>query len=227
MWQWRYFNLSLDTSNNVSRIQDNLSITGQGSNVKFTLPLQTSMAEILIGNSNLNIEKMNLIDLNSSTFLFKSVDTSNQIVQFALADDKGLDSTLTLMVPEDNSHQFSAIIQYKFLDNNGNYLLNNIADINIDLLPKEFAVYNNYPNPFNPITTVLYELPDSRNVQIRLIDLMGRTIKSINLDGVAPGRHSYIWNGTNELGNLVSTGIYFIQINAGSDTAIKKMLLLK
>jgi len=44
---------------------------------------------------------------------------------------------------------------------------------------------------------------------------------------MAPGRHAYVWDGTNDVGNLVSTGIYFFQINAGSNTAIKKMLLLK
>ena len=44
---------------------------------------------------------------------------------------------------------------------------------------------------------------------------------------MVPGRYAYVWDGTNEAGNLVSTGIYFFQINAGSNTAIKKMLLLK
>ena len=44
---------------------------------------------------------------------------------------------------------------------------------------------------------------------------------------MAPGRYAYVWDGTNKIGNLVSTGVYFFQINAGSNTAIKKMLLLK
>ena len=53
------------------------------------------------------------------------------------------------------------------------------------------------------------------------------TIKEIYFGEMAPGRYAYVWDGTNDVGNLVSTGIYFFQINAGSNTAIKKMLLLK
>jgi flagellar hook assembly protein FlgD len=56
---------------------------------------------------------------------------------------------------------------------------------------------------------------------------MGRTIKTDHYNGMPPGRHTYIWNGTNDFGKAVSTGIYFIQIDAGHESAMKKMLLLK
>jgi len=88
-------------------------------------------------------------------------------------------------------------------------------------------VYDNYPNPFNPKTTIRYDLPNTRDVHIRIIDLMGRNIRSVDLNGMMPGRHKYVWNGTNDSGNLVSTGIYFLQITAGPASMIKKMLLLK
>jgi len=227
MWQWRYFNLSLDTVHNASRIQDDLPIFGRGSNIEFMMPQQTSMAEILIGNSNLDIEKMNVIKPTANTFLFKSIDTLQSIVQFSLADHRGLDSILTMTVPVDKSHSLTAIVQYRFLDGVGNVLSNGIAHLDLDLLPEKFLVYDNYPNPFNPTTTIRYELPDHRNVKIKVIDIMGRTLKSVELDGMMAGRHSYIWNGTNDFGKLVSTGIYFFQINAGPETRIKKMLLLK
>jgi flagellar hook assembly protein FlgD len=56
---------------------------------------------------------------------------------------------------------------------------------------------------------------------------MGRNVRSVDLNGMMPGRHKYVWNGTNDSGNLVSTGIYFLQITAGPASMIKKMLLLK
>ncbi|MEL1236735.1 MAG: FlgD immunoglobulin-like domain containing protein, partial [Candidatus Neomarinimicrobiota bacterium] len=88
-------------------------------------------------------------------------------------------------------------------------------------------VHDNYPNPFNPITTIQYELPNHSDVKVTLFDITGRAIKEIDFGEMVPGRYAYVWDGTNEVGNLVSTGIYFFQINAGSNTDIKKMLLLK
>ena len=95
------------------------------------------------------------------------------------------------------------------------------------MLPDKFTVYNNYPNPFNPITTIKYDLPEVRDVQIRIIDLVGRTITSSEIIGHKPGRHTYTWNGINNLGKKVSTGMYFFILRAGQDTNIQKMLLLK
>ena len=151
----------------------------------------------------------------------------NQLVQFSLADYKGLDSTLTLVVPDNRSNKFFAQVQYRFMDSSGNILSSGTENVNLDLLPEKFLVRDNYPNPFNPITTIQYELPNYSNVKVTLFDITGRTIKEINFGEMAPGRYAYVWDGTNKVGNLVSTGIYFFQINAGSNTAIKKMLLLK
>ena len=226
MWQWRYFNLSFDTAN-VARIGGELDIVGRGSKVLFNIPKNTSMAEILIGYSNVDIERMNLIKPKNTTFLFKSLDTLDQMVQFSLADHRGLDSVLTLQVPESESHLFSSTIQYLFLDQEGNQLNKGISNFNINMLPDKFTVYNNYPNPFNPITTIKYDLPEVRDVQIRIIDLVGRTITSSEIIGHKPGRHTYTWNGINNLGKKVSTGMYFFILRAGQDTNIQKMLLLK
>jgi len=226
MWQWRYFNLSFDTAN-VARIGGQLDIVGRGSKVLFNIPKNTSMAEILIGYSNVDIERMNLIKPKNTTFLFKSLDTLGQMVQFSLADHRGLDSVLTLQVPESESHLFSSTIQYLFLDQEGNQINKGISNFNINMLPDKFTVYNNYPNPFNPITTIKYDLPEVRDVQIRIIDLVGRTITSSEIIGHKPGRHTYTWNGINNLGKKVSTGMYFFILRAGQDTNIQKMLLLK
>ena len=176
---------------------------------------------------NFDIQKMDVIKSKRNTFLLKSIDTLNQLVQFSLADYKGLDSTLTLVVPDNRSNTFSAQIQYRFMDSSGNILSSGTENVNLDLLPEKFLVRDNYPNPFNPITTIQYELPNYSNVKVTLFDITGRTIKEINFGEMVPGRYAYVWDGTNDAGNLVSTGIYFFQINAGSNTAIKKMLLLK
>ena len=91
-------------------------------------------------------------------FLFKSVDTLDQMVQFSLADNIGLDSSLVMVISDHQPYILSATIQYRFMDNMGNTIFSGINDFNVDLLPENFLVHDNYPNPFNPITTIRYEL---------------------------------------------------------------------
>ena len=226
MWQWRYFNLSFNTTN-VARIGGDLKIKGKGSNVIINVPENTSMAEILIGNANVDIEKIRLMNQASSTFYFKSIDSLNQMVQFSIAGHRGLDSILTLKVPESNSNMFASTIQYTFLDSEGYEINQGISNLEIDMLPERFTVYKNYPNPFNPITTIRYDLPEVRDVQISIIDLTGRIIVSTDLKDHKAGRHTYVWNGVNKSGKKVSTGMYFFILTAGLETNKQKMLLLK
>ena len=226
MWQWRYFNLSFNTTN-VARIGGDLKIKGKGSNVIINVPENTSMAEILIGNANVDVEKIRLMNQASSTFYFKSIDSLNQMVQFSIAGHRGLDSILTLKVPESNSNMFASTIQYTFLDSEGYEINQGISNLEIDMLPERFTVHKNYPNPFNPITTIRYDLPEVRDVQISIIDLTGRIIVSTDLKDHKAGRHTYVWNGVNKSGKKVSTGMYFFILTAGLETNKQKMLLLK
>ena len=168
-----------------------------------------------------------MVNLNSTTFLFKSIDTLNQIIQFSLADNSGLDSNLTIFVPKDESNLFSALFQYRFLDVNGRVIVTGSQGLNIELLPEKFQLYDNYPNPFNSITTINYDLPKTQDVEISIFDILGRRVKSLKYNNLPAGRHSYKWSGVNDFGKLVSTGIYFFQIKSRSDFGIKKMLLLK
>ena len=185
------------------------------------------MAEILIGNTNIDIEKIRLLNQTSSTFHFKSIDSLHQMVQFSIASYRGLDSILTLKVPESTSNMFASTIQYTFLDAEGYEINRGISNLEIDMLPERFTVYTNYPNPFNPTTTIKYDLPEVRDVQISIIDLTGRIVVSTDLKNHKAGRHTYVWNGVNKSGKKVSTGMYFFILTAGLETNKQKMLLLK
>ena len=93
--------------------------------------------------------------------------------------------------------------------------------------PIEFKVHNNYPNPFNPITTLSYDLPENSFVNITIYNLLGREVRKLVNQNKDAGFKSVIWNGTNNLGVLVSAGVYLYQIRAGKYVQTKKMLLLK
>ena len=94
-------------------------------------------------------------------------------------------------------------------------------------MPLEFEVYPAYPNPFNPVTTIGYYLPNKGSVNITIYDMMGREIKVLQSGIQTPGHSKVQWNATNNKGQPVSAGVYLYQINIDGKMDTKKMVLLK
>jgi len=86
---------------------------------------------------------------------------------------------------------------------------------------------NNFPNPFNPLTTVRYDLPEDGLVNVTIYDVMGRPVKYLVNSQQNAGYKSIQWNGTNDAGQPVSAGLYMYTIQAGEFRQTKKMVLLK
>ena len=102
-----------------------------------------------------------------------------------------------------------------------------VPNENKGLISQEFILYDNYPNPFNPVTTLLYDLPENSLVNITIYDMMGREVKTLVNQIQDAGYRSVVWNATNDYGKPVSAGIYLYQIQAGKYISTKKMVLLK
>ena len=94
-------------------------------------------------------------------------------------------------------------------------------------LPTEFALNQNYPNPFNPSTQIQYALPEEARVVISIYDLMGRKVRTLINDVQDAGYRSVMWNATNDMGRLVSAGVYIYSIQAGDFIQNRKMVLMK
>lgn len=100
-------------------------------------------------------------------------------------------------------------------------------------VPEKYTLLGNYPNPFNPMTTIKYALPYQSVVEIVIYDIMGRQVKSFTISSQSPGYQGIIWNGANENGRQVSSGIYLYRINIKSlennEVFVKtsKLILLK
>jgi endo-1,4-beta-xylanase len=89
-------------------------------------------------------------------------------------------------------------------------------------LPKEFHLYNNYPNPFNPVTHINYDIAKAVRVNISIYDITGRLVETIVNDDQVPGRYSVTFNA-----QKLASGMYFYQIKAGSFSKVNRMLLIK
>ncbi|MEZ4700752.1 MAG: FG-GAP-like repeat-containing protein [Rhodothermales bacterium] len=94
-------------------------------------------------------------------------------------------------------------------------------------LPTEFALEGNYPNPFNPTTTIRFALPEAAPVRLEVYDAMGRRIATLLDSSLEAGRHEAMWDGRTDAGVTVASGVYLYRIDAGSFSAVKSMLLVK
>ncbi len=96
-----------------------------------------------------------------------------------------------------------------------------------DMLPDIFALHENYPNPFNPVTTITYDLPERIMVRLTVFDITGRRIRQLVNGYQEAGFQSALWEGTDDRGQPVSGGLYFYQLKAGEFVETRKMLLIK
>jgi beta-glucanase (GH16 family) len=102
-----------------------------------------------------------------------------------------------------------------------------ITVLNKNILSDEFIVNDNYPNPFNPVTSITYQIPFDADVNITIYDMNGRVIKTL-LDGKqSAGHKSILWNAKDNKNELVSAGIYLYTIKAGNYRKTRKMVLIK
>jgi hypothetical protein len=93
--------------------------------------------------------------------------------------------------------------------------------------PSEFDLSQNYPNPFNPSTKIEFTLAKSGFVALRIYDVLGRKVKTLVSEELSSGYKSVIWDGKNDAGDEVASGVYFYQLKVGDFSQPKKMLLLK
>jgi flagellar hook assembly protein FlgD len=84
----------------------------------------------------------------------------------------------------------------------------------------------NYPNPFNPITRIAFEVRAPAEVALEIVDLRGRRVVSSRQDYPA-GRHEFVWNGTDQAGRPVSSGVYLYTVRAGDVESTRKMLMTR
>ena len=90
------------------------------------------------------------------------------------------------------------------------------------LIPEDFSIHSIYPNPFNPVTNIIYGLPEHVNVQILVYDLSGKQVETLINQFQTPGYHSVNWDADN-----LPSGVYLIRMDSGEFTQTQKVVLVK
>ena len=91
-----------------------------------------------------------------------------------------------------------------------------------DELPEAYALHGNYPNPFNPSTTITYELPEASDIRLIVLDVLGRVVESLVTGRESRGTHNIRWDAGDAPG-----GVYFVQLESGDFVQTRKMTLVK
>ncbi|MDH4158064.1 MAG: T9SS type A sorting domain-containing protein, partial [candidate division Zixibacteria bacterium] len=96
-----------------------------------------------------------------------------------------------------------------------------------DLIPDRYALGDNYPNPFNPSTTIQLSIPTAGPISLTVFNLLGQEVRTLYDGPIEAGNHEVVWNGDNEAGKPIASGVYFYRLRADGFEQSKKMILLK
>jgi hypothetical protein len=121
----------------------------------------------------------------------------------------------------------AAIVNAIISDAQGHNILTNVFENGRSLIPTQYSLEQNFPNPFNLSTQIQYALPEKARVKIVIYNLLGQRVKTFDIGERAPGRYSITWNGVNERGTTISSGIYFYRFDSDKFTQTKKLVLIK
>lgn len=115
--------------------------------------------------------------------------------------------------------------------NNGYpYFANSVTGIDeeeTDVIPEVSQLFDNYPNPFNPSTSISFSIPDESKIELTVYNIKGQKVKQLVSDQRQVGQHSVVWYGKNDNGKAVSSGIYFYRLKTEDVNQTKRMLMLK
>ena len=111
------------------------------------------------------------------------------------------------------------------VSNPGNPLSTGVEDV--AEFPSSYRFLNNYPNPFNPSTVITFEIPQSENVSLKVFNINGQLIRTLTNENLPAGKYEKAWDGKNEIGKEVSSGIYIYRLSAGKYDRSARMVLMK
>ena len=96
-----------------------------------------------------------------------------------------------------------------------------------DEIPLTYSLSNAYPNPFNPTTTIEFDIPKAENISLAIYDISGRKINEIVNGNYTPGKYSVVWDSKDMYGKEVSSGLYIYQFISSEKNISKKLILLR
>jgi len=180
-----------------------------------------------IGESNLMINSISITGVNQNEFAHNSenfpltiVPNGNQLFNVTFAPISAGSKTAEVIVHHNAEGLFTNVILIGYGDEE-------LFEDDIVGIPNVTALFNNFPNPFNPETTIRFALLENKNVLIEIFNIRGQKLITLINGYMSAGYHQVIWDGRDINNNQVGSGIYFYRMRAGEYQSIRRMILMK
>ena len=227
MWHWSQNNNSSfkfisNQGISINALQEgekiNISWDNSADAVELILNYNPDELSIVKDNFNQNFDYLNLsrLDTIAGNFNISRASLNSKISNKA---------NVKIMTKKDNN--LIVDISYKLINEFGDIIGIGTKSVNIESIPSQFRLHDNYPNPFNPSTTISFDLPESSYSKIIIFNMAGQKIKEYDLNKISAGNHSITWDATNSAGDPIGAGVYLYQLQTNNFTKTKKMVLLK
>ena len=204
-------------------------IEQNGSNLLIRLPELAEAGQIVIQYQGITTD-INCATEDGSTDRIllkdKDVESSQLLLEYAYIS-KSSTKLITLDTKALTRANSTLTVYYTLYSGTKELVGQGSQEIELIAVPNQFALHQNYPNPFNPVTTIEYDLPEEGLVKLAIIDILGRQVVQLTNEHQAAGYKSVRWNGQNNSGKSVSTGVYFYFLESDKYSAIRKLVILK
>ena len=225
---WRWFNEENEedvAAPNQFGIAPNFSSSDNGFTMFLSPDVVSGEITIINADEDLTLANNNL----SQEGVFLSY--RNKIFNHYIIDFSKFNSALSTKKTKLNFHvdqRKKNLLFYYFLYNKEMELISSGSSTPLnENFPENFALKPNFPNPFNPSTTIPYELPEVSSIKIDIYDLAGKKIRTLVNNNVEAGFHTCVWNGKNDKGEKIAAGVYIVSMKTRSLFQTRKIVLLK
>jgi len=194
------------------------------------IPVELSAFEFVLEYNTENTVYQRLVPADNLSSFIQQTHVNDGKIHFAAAGDQtipvtGVITSIGFSVDE-NTQTDAAVFLQRLTLNEAQILESSISSEN-NAIPLSYELQQNYPNPFNPNTTIRFQMPERNNVTLKIYNIVGQEVKTLIQQSLEPGQHTFNWDGRDNRGLPVSSGVYIYRIRAGSFIATKKMILLK
>jgi hypothetical protein len=195
--------------------------------VSINSPVDVGAAQFLIERTGYDVGEPHLINgASDMTLKYSDQDGVLKVLVYSMEKDTRISSGQEniFVIPISGEGEMT-ISEIQLSDYDGNILNSTIEKQTT--LPTRFALHQNYPNPFNATTQIVYELPHPARIQIEIYNVRGQKVAKLYDGEESAGIHRVEWNGKDDYGNDVASGVYFYRLTAPDYKSEKKMLLMK
>lgn len=195
--------------------------------VNFAVPVELSAFEVSANRGNVLLEWRTESETNNFGFEIQRSENLDDFKKIGFVPGHGTSShpqRYIYLDPDVSSGTF--FYRLKQIDTDGSFHVSGKRTVTLSL-PVHFLLKECYPNPFNPETTIEYQLPEQARVTVQIYDVLGHEVKTLVDESQKAGYYRVIWDGRNKNNSEAASGVYFYLLKSGKYCSMKKMILIR